>query len=49
MHSVKEKVSNAAAEGKEKIDIMKAKAEEEVLSFSILLILIRVFPPFSFS
>ncbi|KAL3499870.1 hypothetical protein ACH5RR_038963 [Cinchona calisaya] len=29
MHSVKEKVSNAAAAGKEKVDIMQAKAEEK--------------------
>ncbi|XP_009601197.1 uncharacterized protein LOC107808506 [Nicotiana tabacum] len=30
MHSVKEKVSNAAAAGKEHVDILKAKAEEKV-------------------
>lgn len=30
MHSVKEKASNAAASGKEHIDIMKAKAQEKV-------------------
>ncbi|XP_015078859.1 late embryogenesis abundant protein 6-like [Solanum pennellii] len=29
MHSVKEKVSNAAAAGKEHVDILKAKAEEK--------------------
>ncbi|XP_055832081.1 late embryogenesis abundant protein 6 [Solanum dulcamara] len=29
MHSVREKVSNAAAAGKEHVDILKAKAEEK--------------------
>lgn len=36
MHTIKEKVSNAAAAAQEHIDIMKAKAEESV-QFSYLI------------
>ena len=37
MHSVKEKVSNAAAAAQEKVEIMIAKGEEKVLRFSYVL------------
>lgn len=35
MHTIKEKVGNAAAAAKEHIDVMKARAEEMVRLFSL--------------